>query len=90
MCKVIFEVYAPRAKSVYLVGDFNDWDIRACPMEKENGVWVITLDLPPGKYEYRYLIDGGWYNDPQKCRILTGWGENSVLEVEQECSLICA
>ena len=89
MCKVIFEVYAPRAKSVYLVGILTT-GISGLVHGKENGVWVITLDLPPGKYEYRYLIDGGWYNDPQKCRILTGWGENSVLEVEQECSLICA
>jgi len=84
MCKVIFEVYAPQAKSVYLVGDFNKWDIRACPMKKKNGGWAASLDLPPGKYEYRYLIDGGWYNDPQTYRVFTDWGENSILEVEED------
>ena len=33
MCKVVFRVHAPEAKSVYLVGSFNEWDIGACPME---------------------------------------------------------
>ncbi len=88
MCKVVFRVHAPEAKSVYLVGSFNDWDIGACPMEKENGNWVASLELSPGIYEYRYLIDGGWYNDPHQPRAFDGWGENSILEVEEDCSLI--
>jgi 1,4-alpha-glucan branching enzyme len=36
-------------------------------MKKEkDGTWRIKLKLPPGKYEYRYFIDGAWASD-QSC-----------------------
>jgi len=57
----------PWAKRVNLVGDFNDWDTRATPMEQdpEDYTWHVTLELEAGReYQFRYLIDGEeWQND---------------------------
>ena len=61
---VTFEYYAPGAKSVLLVGTFNDWDKSKCPLNKEKGGWWrIAIKLAPGRYEYRYLVDDCWEND---------------------------
>jgi len=63
--KVPFEFMAPDARKVYLVGDFNSWDTSANPMKKDKkGVWKAAVSLKPGKYEYRFLVDGNWENDP--------------------------
>lgn len=67
--KVSFQLSAPEAKNVCLAGDFNAWDINAHPLKKPgngNGenTWRTVLNLAPGTYEYRYLIDGEWQNDP--------------------------
>src|SRR3990172_259302 len=65
--KVLFELQASEAKEVNLAGEFNNWDTAAHPMKKDkDGVWKTILSLEPGKYEYRFFIDGRWENDP-KC-----------------------
>jgi len=57
---------APDANSVYVVGDFNNWDMNANPMKKmEDGDYSTVFYLEPGReYQYRYLIDNSkWEND---------------------------
>jgi len=69
VCIVTFKlpiIAAPNAKSVCIVGDFNDWNIHANPMKKQkNGDFTIKLDLEKGReYQFRYLIDDmTWEND---------------------------
>ncbi len=69
VCRVTFRLpgtATPDAKSVCIVGDFNDWDIHANPMKRlENGDYIIKLDLETGReYQFRYLIDElKWEND---------------------------
>ena len=47
------------------VADFNDWSDTARPLKKDaKGVWKTTVTLAPGRYAYRFLIDGEWVNDP--------------------------
>jgi len=63
--KIKFEYSAPEAKAVSLVGNFNQWDPQANPMKKDKtGLWKVTLSLEPGRYEYRFIADGNWENDP--------------------------
>lgn len=63
--KVPFEFLAPEAQEVYLAGDFNNWNTSTKPMKKDKkGIWKITVSLKPGTYEYRFLKDGRWENDP--------------------------
>jgi 1,4-alpha-glucan branching enzyme len=62
---VRFSLQAPEAKSVSLAGDFNGWNADALPMKKGNkGTWKATVDLEPGRYEYRFCVDGCWQDDP--------------------------
>ncbi|HLH54458.1 MAG TPA: isoamylase early set domain-containing protein [Verrucomicrobiae bacterium] len=53
-------------KTATIAGTFNDWDIQKTPLRKDaNGSWKTTLWLPPGRYEYRFVIDGAqWFSDP--------------------------
>lgn len=63
-----FVVVAPRATTVSLVGDFNDWDAARTPMQrvrKDESVWTAVIPLTPGRYRYAFLVDGvRWLPDP--------------------------
>lgn len=63
---VQFVIVASDARSVSLVGDFNDWDPRAVPLERgEGGVWSVVLPLRSGQFTYSFLVDGEeWRADP--------------------------
>jgi len=62
---VNFALSAPEAKNVSLTGDFNSWDIHSHTLKKNfKGTWEININLNPGRYEYRFLVDGEWRNDP--------------------------
>jgi 1,4-alpha-glucan branching enzyme len=85
VCKVTF--YTPaaiEAETVYLVGDFNDWDEESHPMEKlKDGRFKITLNLDTdGEYQFRYLVNGSeWHNDWEADKYVPNpfSGDNSVV-----------
>ena len=53
------------ARSVYLVGNFNDWNPTKKKMNKgKNGKFQTRLTLAQGEYQYKFIIDGIWQNDP--------------------------
>lgn len=55
------------AGSVILTGSFNGWDEKAVPMNKGTDGWYLRAHLPPGRYEYKFIVDGNWIHD-QKSR----------------------
>lgn len=62
-----FVFVAPTAQAVAVVGDFNDWNLTATPLVREagDGVWWVTVPLPPGRYRYAFVVDGtAWRGDP--------------------------
>ena len=64
--KVTFSVEAKIAKEVVLIGDFNDWNPKTHPMKNGgNGRWKRVVTIPPGRYEYKFLVDGKWTEDPR-------------------------
>jgi len=82
--KVIFSVEAPQAKEVFLAGDFSNWNPKAHPMKKNaNGEWKKVLMLSPKTYEYKFLIDGEWKDDPRNDqRCLNSFGTiNNILNL---------
>lgn len=52
------------ARNVYISGTFNDWSTTQTPMKFTGKGWMTDLKLEPGKYEYKYIIDGRWTTDP--------------------------
>lgn len=84
--KYTFEYYAPDAKCVELGSTFNDWNPSSTPLKKNgNGKWKITVTLPSGRYEYRFLVDGQWQNDqnPVECAPNAFGTWNCVFEVRE-------
>jgi len=83
---VAFVTLCPRAKSVQIAGDFNNWQPAKNPMQRvgDSGVWQTEIKLPRGKYRYRLVVDGQWQQDPyNELTELNPFGEfNSVLEVK--------
>jgi hypothetical protein len=56
---VQFVFVAPEAKSVSLVGDFNEWNARATPLASSSGnLWTVQIPLTPGRYNYVFMVDG--------------------------------
>ncbi|MGQ0714970.1 MAG: isoamylase early set domain-containing protein [Gemmatimonadaceae bacterium] len=80
-----FVFVAPSASTVTVVGDFNDWDSEASPLQRQGkGVWTITIPLAPGRYQYTFVVDGtSWVADPGAPRTLEDdFGRpNSVITV---------
>ena len=54
----------PNAKSVFLAGTFNGWRTNEWPMQKTPDGWQLPYTLGPGNYQYRFLVDGKWIDDP--------------------------
>ncbi len=61
---VVFMLDAPKARRVQLVGDFNGWVPDDGDMAAGARAWTKVLPLNPGKYRYRYIVDGQWQDDP--------------------------
>jgi glycosidase len=74
------------ANSVSLVGEFNSWNDSAHRLQRVDGGWEIGTQLNPGRYLYKYVIDGHWQPDPaQANREADGYGGyNSILEIQGE------
>lgn len=64
---VTFTVHAEKGKSVYLAGEFNQWDPagRKMSYKARTGVYSTTIQLAPGVYQYKFVIDGAWCADPE-------------------------
>lgn len=58
----VVSIKAPNATHVFVAGTFNNWSATSHPMKRttRDGHWVLDLDLPPGRYEYKFIVDGQW------------------------------
>lgn len=69
MKDITFSHKAPEALCVTLVGDFTQWQRQPIPLNKrEDGLWQVTLRLPPGTYAYAFLVDDKWRED-RRCNV---------------------
>lgn len=81
---VVFTVEAFGAERVQLVGDFNGWSVENSDMENDGRFWRKVLSLPPGRYLYRFVVDGNWQRDPLNASVEPSpAGYNSVLVLDE-------
>ncbi len=52
------------AKNVFVTGSFNGWSENSYKMIQKDGAWTYHLFLKPGKYTYKFIVDGKWLIDP--------------------------
>ncbi len=74
------------AKRVALSGEFNQWSTDKTRMQRNAaGHWEATVELAPGRYEYKFVVDGEWVPDPLAHQ--TVWNPhgtlNSVVQVSE-------
>ncbi len=73
----------PEAKKVILAGTFNSWDEHFLEMIRVEDGWELRANLPPGYYEYKFIVDGHWMRDPANPNKVLNEHHtfNSILEV---------
>jgi hypothetical protein len=71
------------AQTVNLAGDFNGWSRRTIKMIKGKGVWTAEYEVEPGRYGYKFVVDGKWITDPANSKTeVVGDNINSVIEID--------
>lgn len=82
---VLFSIDMPHAQTVAVTGEFTNWSKEGVPLRKDPGdsLWKTVLDIRPGEYEYRFIVDGVWMRDPNNRDFIRNeFGqENSLLIV---------
>jgi chromosome partitioning protein len=82
---VLFSLDVPQAQTVAVTGEFTNWSKEGIPMQRDaqDSLWKLVLDIKPGEYEYRFIVDGVWIRDPNnRDYIRNEFGqENSLLIV---------
>lgn len=81
---VHFEFTHQTAATVCVAGCFNDWQPQAKALHPDGGGrWLKDTALPPGSYEYCFIVDGQWIPDPlaKDCVANPFGGWNSILKV---------
>lgn len=83
--KIRFVWSGKNAGTIFLVGDFNQWNETSHPLRRrETRDFELELEIPPGKYRFKYLVDGVWWNDPDAEEYAPNpWGsEDSVIWID--------
>ncbi len=81
------------ATNVILSGTFNRWDESVFQMKKTDYGWELTLQLKPDLYEYKFIVDGEWMEDPNNPSKKKNeyHGYNSLIDIQKEIAFeLCA
>lgn len=72
-----------KPKQVFAAGSFNGWNNSADPLTgpDSDGVFTRAVRLPPGRYLYKFVVDGNWIPDPDNPNRSTDGYNNSVLDL---------
>jgi 1,4-alpha-glucan branching enzyme len=85
--RIILRYYDPIAQDVQIAGDFSNWEPveNIMVQQKENKIWKGTVQLKPGKYQYKFIVDGEWKIDPCNPEVMTSdvGVSNSLLIVSE-------
>lgn len=58
------------ARVVAVAGTFNNWNQSQYLFERVGDEWVCRINLPPGKYQYKFIVDGNWLVDPRNPKVV--------------------
>jgi chromosome partitioning protein len=83
--EIVFQLEAPESAMAQIAGDFNEWVPEYLQFSESQGrqLWHKTIQLRPGSYEYKYLVDGLWVVDPENDKTVEDsyGGVNSVIRI---------
>lgn len=72
------------ASVVALAGSFNNWNQSQLLFGREGGEWVCRIDLDPGIYQYKFVVDGNWTLDPSNSQTVEdeAGNVNNLIEIK--------
>ena len=74
---------------VKVAGTWNNWKPQNLIYNQQDDTWMLSLNLKPGTYQYKYIIDGDWIHDPSKRWIEDDKGNvNNVIVVESLLDIV--
>ncbi len=78
---VEFSYDDPYAGSVAVAGDFNGWSMEATQLEMdEEGMWRVVVDIEPGQYGYKFVVNGSqWIADPDNPKLVGDYGNSELV-----------
>jgi hypothetical protein len=81
--QIEFCLTAPSAHSVQLAADFTDWEKSAIDLIKAaDGIWFTFIPLEPGRYSYRFIVDGQWHDDPHSYQHISNpFGQSNAVKI---------
>jgi 1,4-alpha-glucan branching enzyme len=82
--KIEFTFKSAPGREVFIAGTFNAWDPSKTKLtERDAGLYRVSIKLPPGRHEYKFVVDGCWQTDPENpSGLLNDFGDlNSVITV---------
>ncbi len=75
-------------RQLAVAGDFNEWSASTHPLKRNGdlGIFEACIELPPGRYRYRLVVDGQWTHDPYNKYVESNpYGElNSIVEIDEQ------
>jgi 1,4-alpha-glucan branching enzyme len=83
--KVTFKFQADPEKNIFVAGTFNEWQPGKTRLKGNgNGEYSVTLKLPAGRHEYKFVVEDSWCADPQNPEAVPNdcGSTNSVIVVE--------
>jgi 1,4-alpha-glucan branching enzyme len=85
LVEVTFSLERPGAQAIYLCGDFNQWSPVLLRMLRHGASdrWEQRVTLAPGRYQYKFVVDGEGIHDPEAFENVHNHGGSlsSVMEV---------
>ncbi len=81
--RVKFSIAAEPQSKVFVAGSFNNWDSEKTKLSEQKGIFSKSVLLEPGRYEYKFVVNGIWTVDPECADwVPNGHGSlNSVIDV---------
>jgi hypothetical protein len=81
--KIPFSLTVEGAREVAITGEFTAWSRTGIKLTRgDRSEWQTVLELPPGQYQYRILVDGNWSDYPMEAkRVPNGFGGTNCLLV---------
>lgn len=84
---IVFSLHAPDAQAVFIAGAFNGWNASDLALTKgADGIWLVTVALDAGSYEYKFVVDDEWLQDPDNTETKSDpfGGANSLVTVRAD------
>lgn len=71
------------AKEVYVAGSFNNWSAKSDRLQRKGTIWITDVEAEPGKYTYKFIVDGRWILDPNNPeKVKEGDYDNSLIIIK--------